>query len=375
MRVGRRRFLVAGIVVLVLALAAGAVEVVRPYGFSFAHPLAWREPKASEVPDNGTDTALVTVKRRSLTSRTNLDGKLGYAGKYSVVNHATGTITDLPSRGRVVEQGEVLYRVDGEPVVLLYGKAPVYRDLAGGSAASDVTGRDVRQLNRALVALGYADGLGLDPTSNEFSWATKVAVQRLQDDLGVEETGRLDLGQVVFLPGAARVTDVAATLGSRAQDGATVFTASSTRRRVVVDLAATRQEQVDVGDKVQITLPNNRTTPGRVTSVGKVAKSGGSGAPTVAVRIRPTRPSETGDLDKATVQVTIVDVTVKDALVVPVEALLALAGGGYAVEVENQEGTRRLVPVELGTFDEGAGLVQVTDTDLREGQRVVVPST
>jgi hypothetical protein len=58
-----------------------------------------------------------------------------------------------------------------------------------------------------------------------------------------------------------------------------------------------------------------------------------------------------------------------------VTALLALAGGGYAVEVVDRGGVHRLVPVSLGLFDDAQGLVQVTGKTLRPGQRVVVPAT
>lgn len=375
MTVRGRRALGVTLAVVALAVLLVAVELVQPFGFSVMHPFAARQRTGEQAPGNGSDTALATVVRKSLSSRTNLDGTLGYARKYSVVNHAQGTITALPTVGRVVRQGEVLYRVNGEPVVLLYGKSPAYRSLAQGTKSADVTGRDVKQLNRALVSLGYANGLGLDPTSDEFGWATKVAVQRLQAALGMAETGKLALGQLAFLPTAARVVAVPTALGAVVQDGVTVLSASSTTRQVVVDLDATRQSEIKVGDKVTITLPNGKTTPGKVTSVGRVASSSRSGAPTVKVRVRPTRPAATGRLDQASVQVSITTVTVKSALVVPVEALLALAGGGYAVEVETSSGTHQLVPVELGQFDEDAGLVQVSGSKLRTGQRVVVPAT
>ena len=57
---------------------------------------------------------------------------------------------------------------------------------------------------------------------------------------------------------------------------------------------------------------------------------------------------------------------------VPVNALLAQPGGGYAVEVNGSHG-HHLVSVTLGLFDDAAGLVQVTGTRLLPGQRVVVP--
>ena len=72
---------------------------------------------------------------------------------------------------------------------------------------------------------------------------------------------------------------------------------------------------------------------------------------------------------------TITTGSVPDALVVPVDALLARASGGYAVEVTGAARTRHLVAVSLGLFDDADGLVQVTGPGLVAGQQVVVPAT
>jgi hypothetical protein len=370
--------------VLVVALAAAAVVVdrIHPHGVSLAHPFGTRHHAGSGAPDNGAAISLATVVQRSLSSQTSVDGSLGYAGHYTVIGQAHGTVTALPTIGQVVEQGQVLYQVDGHPVVLLYGSTPAYRTLADAATAADVTGSDVRQLNADLVALGYASGSDLNPSSDEFSWATTAAIEKLQKRLGVDQTGTLTLGQVVFLPTAARITSLSATLGAPATGP--VLTATSTTRQVVVDLHATQQSQIKAGDPVTITLPNNQTTSGRVSSVGKVATTptgsgsnsgSGSSAPTVEVDITPTDASATGTLDQAPVQVAITTATVSNALVVPVTALLALAGGGYAVEAVEADGRHHLMPVFLGLFDDADGLVQVTGSDLAAGQRVVVPAS
>jgi hypothetical protein len=293
-----------------------------------------------------------------------------------VLGQMAGKITALPAVGRVIRNGQVLYRVDGSPVVLLYGSTPAYRTLA-----ADATGSDVAELNHDLMALGDVKKSNVDSASDEFGWATKAGVEKLQEHLGVDQTGELELGQVVFLPTAARVTGVRATLGGPATG--TVLSATSTTREVSADLDAGLQSQVRKGDKVTITLPDNSTTPGGVSSVGKVAStpssSGpggpGSSSPTVRVRIRPTRPADTGTLDRAPVQVAITSTTAHNVLAVPVSALLALAGGGYAVEVVGSGGARRLVPVRLGLFDDAAGLVQVSGLGLVGGLRVVVPAS
>jgi putative peptidoglycan binding protein len=362
----RRRWVIAATVAVLLAGSLIAADRVR----------SQRHHGTGANRDNDAAVSTATVARHTLAARTSLSGTLGYAGEYTVGGQGHGTLTWLPAVGQVIRQGQVLYRLDGQPVILLYGSVPAYRTLAEGAEASDVTGADVAQLNRALVALGYVSSDDLDPTSDEFGWATKAAIKTLQDHLGVKQTGALELGQVVFLPTAARVTSVAATLGGPA--GGAVLKASSTRRQVVVNLDANLQSQVAVGDTVTITLPNGHSTPGRVRSVGKVATapaSGSTSAPTVEVDITPTVPAATGTLDQAPVQVQVITATARNALVVPVNALLALAGGGYAVEVVAPDGVHRLVAVQLGLFDDTAGLVQVTGTGLAAGQRVVVPAS
>jgi hypothetical protein len=215
------------------------------------------------------------------------------------------------------------------------------------------------------------------------------------------QNGTLSLGQVVFEPSAVRVTTLSAPLGGTTQIGQTVMEATSTTRQVDVAVDATHQSQVSVGDKVTITLPDNRTTPGLVASVGTVATcptstsgsggsssssagsgpvtcpSGGTGSsttPTVNIDITPSDPAATGSWDQAPVQVTVTTASVHDALVVPVTSLLARSGGGYAVEVAGSGGTNHLVVVSLGLFDDADGLVQVTGSGLAAGQDVVVPS-
>jgi Putative peptidoglycan binding domain len=325
----------------------------------------------------GADTStLATVTQRTLSSQTQVNGTLGYAGSYSVVNQAKGTFTALPAAGQVVKQGDVLYRVDGAPVVLLYGSTPAYRSLSAGAKASDVTGADVAELNADLVALGYATSSELDPTSDQFGWWTKYALKKLQAHLGIEQTGSLALGQAVFLPSAIRITTVSATLGTASMPGGVALQATSTTRTVQVALSASQQSEVKVGDSVTIILPRGKTTPGTVSSVGTVATapSSGTSTPTITVEITPTSPADTGSLDQAPVQVSITTASVPNALAVPVAALVALAGDAYAVETVNARGVHRLVPVTLGLFDDAEGLVQVSGTGLAAGQRIVVPS-
>lgn len=357
----RRRGQVAAVVVAVLALAGAGIALTDPFG---------AQTKTAPV-ESTAATGLAQVTKGALSARTLENGTLGYAGDYQVVNKASGTVTKLPAIGQTVGQGKALYRVDGKPVILLRGAyTSAYRDLSWG-----MEGVDVKQLNAALVTLGYATKDEIDPDSNYFGRQTYYALTELQDDVGLAETGQLPLGQAVFLPAEQiRVTKVSAVRGGSVAPGSVVLQASSTARQVTVALSASQQSDVAVGDKVTISLPNGRTTPGVVSSVGKVATKADDST-TVEVQIRPSKPKATGRLDQAPVQVSIVSETVKDVLSVPVNALLALAGGGYAAEVVEAGGAHRLIPVETGLFDDSAGMVEVTGEGLAAGQNVVVPAS
>jgi hypothetical protein len=342
------------------------------------------------------------VEKRTLSAMISQGGILTYRARsdgspYSVINQARGAYTQLPTLGQVIRQGHPLYRVNNRPVALLYGSTPAYRTLSAGA-----TGPDVAELNADLVALGYATHAQLSPRSASFGSATTTAVERLQVALGVTRNGTLTLGQAVFEPTAVRVTSVSAQPGGSSRPGETVMHGTSTKRQVQVALDASQQTSMAVGNKVSITLPNNQTTPGVVSSVGSVAtcpssSGAGSGAggqrsssaapgtdtcssgstPTITVDVTPSDPSATGTWDQAPVRVGITTDSVRDALVVPVTALLARSSGGYCVEVAGARvgSGNRLVSVSLGLFDDAEGLVQVTGSGVAAGQEVVVPST
>jgi hypothetical protein len=355
----RRRRVLAGGAAAVVAAAGVAVAVTGPF--------AGAGHAGGGAAASGHPTSLSTIARRLLQSQTNVSATLGYAGSYTVTGHGGGTITWLPAAGRVIGQGQVLYRVNnGTPVVLLYGRVPAWRALSVG-----MTGADVRQLNHNLVALGYANRADIAALGwHYFSWQTKYALEKLQARLGLPQTGTLPLGQAVFLPSAIRVTTVPASLGAPAAGA--VLSGTSARHVVTIALDAAQQSQVKAGDKVLITLPTGRVTPGVVSSVGKVATGGDNPAITVTVTLN--HPKAAGALDQAPVTVSITTASVRNALVVPVSALLARAGGGYAVEEVSPGGRHHLVPVTLGLFDNAAGLVQVSGPGLAAGQRVVVPA-
>jgi Putative peptidoglycan binding domain len=316
-----------------------------------------------------TDRGAVATARATLEAAKE---SLAAAQSSATGYEATAAFTMLPSPGNIVRRGQALYAIDGKPVLLLYGSATAWRAFRPGMTP----GRDVAQLNANLRALGYGGGLG-----DSFTSATGQAIMALQAARGLPPTGVLTLGSLVFRPGPVRVTSVTPALGQTVQPGE-VLSVSSTRHRVAIELDVAHQAKVKVGDPVTITLPSGETTPGRVSSVGSVASTptaggadDGNTTPTIDVGVRLLQQADAGRLDQAPVSVAITTDSVEDALVVPVNSLLALAGGGYAVEVVDAAGVHSLVPVSLGLFDDGQGLVEVTGSELRDGQRIVVPTS
>jgi multidrug efflux pump subunit AcrA (membrane-fusion protein) len=314
-----------------------------------------------------TPGATATVERRDLVDRDELDGTLGYADPGTLGASAAGTLTRLRAAGAVVRRGATLYRIDEHPAAfLLYGRLPAWRDLGPGSA----DGADIRQLERNLRALGD-DPEGDIDVDHHWDWATTAALQRFQDERGLTDDGTLLRGELVFRPGATRVGELRAAVGDSVAPGRPVAELSSTERAITVDLPAARASLARAGDRVTVELPTGRAATGRIETVGRVAEQppgDDGGDPTIAVTIglRGRAARGTG-LDQAPVDVGFAIARRDDVLAVPVKALLARQGGGFAVELVARGG-HRIVPVRPGVYADD--MVEVAG-DLRAGDSVV----
>jgi hypothetical protein len=157
---------------------------------------------------SATSPGSTSVARRDLVHTDTESGTLSYTSPQTVYDRLSGTITWLPNVGQVIKPGQALLKVNGEPVTLLDGTTPAYRDLS----SSDSSGQDILELNRNLVRLGFnPGGIVVDGT---WQAATTAGVEALQASLGETQTGTLSLGQIAFLPGDQLVSTVNATLGS-----------------------------------------------------------------------------------------------------------------------------------------------------------------
>ena len=360
--------------------------------------------------------ATTEVVRTDLRTELSADGELGYGPEFPVSTGSEGRVTWLPRVGRQVVRGEPLLRVDDQPVTLFYGSTPLYRPLD----ATGLVGRDVMTVATNLRELGYDIGYqpgigtqvrqpavdGPGPSSvpeastaaegsedpempagrasgvppAEVTYATvgagdavltaelRAAVERWQEASDALPTGSLELGSVVVEPGAVRVSSVDARLGDSAATPAVGVTGTS--KVITASLKSDLLGSVRGARSVVVDLPDGSTVGARIGRISRVAATpdGQDPDPTTTVTLVPKRPAVLRRLDSAPVTIRFATQARTQVLAVPVEALLALAGGGYGLQTS--DGT--LLAVQVGLI--ATGLAEVAGDGVTEGLDVVTAS-
>jgi peptidoglycan hydrolase-like protein with peptidoglycan-binding domain len=315
--------------------------------------------------------ATATVERGTISATESWDGTLQRGTPFTVKTSAQGTVTRLAGQGATVGRGAVLFRVDEQPAVLLSGVVPMYRDLRPGAA-----GADVEQLESNLAQLGYR-GFTVD---DEYTASTARAVSAWQEAIGATATGMVARGDVVFAPEGGQVDTLRTQIGDVVAPGTAVLDIAGGGQVVNLDVDVDDLDRFGVDTAVTVRLPGGDEVSGSVSAAtvatgreGQDAMSGdGDTADTepivqVEIALDDNAPNQ---LIGAPVEVVVAVDERTDVLLVPVNALLGLADGGYGLEVVGDDGTTSIVPVETGLF--GEGKVEVTSADIAEGTVVGV---
>ncbi|MEU9963051.1 peptidoglycan-binding protein [Streptomyces malaysiensis] len=346
-------------------VVAAVLAIVAVVGGSTAFSALSSSDDDGSSRDGGLPPATESVRRGDLSDSTQADGTIGYEGKRKINGAAAGTLTWAPKGGSVIKRNDRLFAVDGRSVRLMYGSEPMYRTLKEG-----VEGDDVRQFEQNLAELGYT-GFTVD---DEFTDLTAAAVKRWQKANGDKETGTVRPENIVFASGAVRVESTALSVGDMTAPGRPVLNTTGSERVVTMKVDVAESSSVKEGDKVSVTLPDGKSAPGKVRSVGTSAEKGedpSEDSAKISVTVALDEPDKIGALDQAPVTVELKGETRKDVLTVPIEALLALPDKGFAVEVV-RGGESRQVPVDTGLF--ARGRVEVSGGGLRAGMKVGVPA-
>ncbi|MGW0059738.1 peptidoglycan-binding protein [Streptosporangium sandarakinum] len=294
--------------------------------------------------------AIAKVTKSDLVRSKTVDGSLDYAHRREIRHPVAGTLTAAAVEGRTVRLGQRLYDVDARPVLLLYGRTPMFRKLSAGAQ-----GPDVLQLQQNLRALGFAT-----VTERGYGPHTVAAVKSLQKARGfIAPDGVIRQGDVVFQPGPVRVVAANARLADRVGGEEPVLTVASATPVIRVELDPADQKLARKGKKVEIALSSGTSMAGRVSTV--IRPKGEDENLTVEIAFRGKA--------SGTVSVTFAIQRRAGVLAVPVEAVVALREGGYGLQVV-ENGKVRVVAVEPGMTADG--LIEVSGAGLREGMEVGV---
>jgi hypothetical protein len=352
-----RRRAVIGIAVLVVVVGAvlGVAVIDSRHG------------SAASVTAAPPSAQTVDVKRMDLSNAQSFGGTLGFGAPQSVKGAGAGVVTKLPSAGDIAAQGKALYWVNDKPVPVLFGDTPLFRKLDGPT----LKGADVAVVAQNLKALGYNVGsLPKDPQQTAFTPAIAAALKKWEKSVGLDDTGTLDVGQVLVLAGPMRVNSVTAQLGDPVAGD--LLTVTSTQKVVTLPVDATSVGQIKTGAAVTILRPDNKTVSAKVTAISTTVDGGdkqqNNGPPKLNVTVTPDDPATLSDLDAASVQVQVTTSVHKGVLAVPVDALVALREGGYAVQTSDG----RYHAVQTGMF--ANGMVEISGDGLAEGWKVVTTS-
>ena len=371
------------------------------------------------------DTTVVEAAQRDLQRFDEWAGTLQPGPTSSVGASGRGTLTRTANEGTVIAAGDVVAEIDGTPVVALYGQVPQFRVIN----IEAEPGADIRQLEENLVALGF-DPDGAVTVDDTFTTATADLVLAWEQSLGLTTPdGTVDAGQIAFVPGPSEVTSrtpvgtqvnagqqilgtvtvaesgfVAASVdedgqpieltlnlgdpvdGDDISEGATVVEVLNDSTTAAVGRPLYRWEAglgsiqlaVDVdevsafelGRTLQVELPDGQLVDASVTELSDVARSIQNGNQTttvIDVTVQPDEPIES-IVSAGPVTIRVETDRTDGAVLVPASALIALAEGGHAVEVDG----RGLIGVELGAFDDG--WVEILDGAIDAGESVVVPT-
>ncbi|GAB3430385.1 peptidoglycan-binding protein [Actinophytocola sediminis] len=347
-----KRILVPSVLTVVAAIAVAAV--------------LWAGRDADAGSEVTGAQATATAKTIDLTRTETFDGVVAYKDMRGLSSPLAGVITRLPVVGTDLGAGHTLLSVNAQPVVLLTGVLPAWRDMHAGMP----DGPDVKQLESSLLALGYGEKSTAYPDTH---WGTTTtdAVLAFQRKVGATDDGVLTLGEVVFTPTNVHIAKVDGHVGGTNNPGVPVVTVQSTDRVVILEVDPLKRDLVTQGAPVNVELPGGGPVKGKITSVSTTLSQNADGKNIYQVTVELADPNQVKSLALAPVTVHYVATVAKDVLAVPVSSIIGVPGGGYAVTVVRGGGTTDRVPVTLGTW--GDGYVEVTG-DLDDGDTVEVPS-
>jgi hypothetical protein len=375
------------------------------------------------APAKAVSLGTATVHRADLIETQRYSGRLSYPSRGIVHLSGPGTVTSLPHAGQILTESASVAGVDDQPIGVLFGTTPLYRTLGsantssaqlaarvaqanllsaqatlsqtiqspdagrGGSdagatgsearaarvaqaqvgvdeardrllgaqralqqAQAPQRGTDVALVAGAMTALGYYRGF-----TDSWNAALQDAVRQWQDNVGAASSGQINPDDVLVVKGASRVSRVQGAVGN--PPSTVTISLSSLSRVATFQLGNGVPAALARGRRVTLSAGGDATT-GRVTSVNASRQS-------AIVQVAFDQSSRLAHIGSTRVSMSVTTADQRNVLAVPTQALLALASGGYALQLPGG----RLLAVSTGTVQ--GGDIEVSGPGVHEGLRVV----
>ncbi len=376
----------------------GAISIDEEFDSATADAVTlWEDSLGLEGDGEVTEGQIVFVPGHLLvdTSSVSVGGAVASGGALFVgrqtersylvaaTGSAGGAIGSITAPDTAVTTGTVLFWQGFFPVVAIEGDASTTPALARELSTSSENGIDIELLERMLASGGFDDGTLV--VDDEFDDATATAVQRWWASLGLTiDAAPADIvvpaGSFVVVPGGL-FTGTALVVDGAAPVGDAVVMGLTTAAREVTTSAPIGDDTFALGATIDVEFPDGTVSTGTVVTVGNVAVNAENvpgATPTVSITLHVADiPEAVDDFVQIPVTLRVVAEEQLGAFVVPVSALVALAEGGYALEVVTDTSTAgepvtTLIAVEPGLFTDG--FVSITGDQVAAGLTIVVPS-
>lgn len=164
------------------------------------------------------EAVLVPVVLEDVRSETSVSVELVEAPGLDVIAEVSGIVTEGPTEGALLGNGDLVLRVDDRPLRAMVSVAPLWRPLQLGDE-----GPDVRRLQDYLAALGYEPG----SSDGTFGPAVRTAVEAFNRDRGLDGPVFVQESVVWVGPEPLLVADGAVAEGTAVFPGAVVLTGPS----------------------------------------------------------------------------------------------------------------------------------------------------
>lgn len=186
--------------------------------------------------------------------------------------------------GNVLKAGDFIGIIGADPVFVLEGPLPLYRDLNLGD-----NGDDVLAFQKALNSAGYATAQSGTVTEDTLDAVTRLHRAHLT---GVPSEGLTSIARnnYAILPGGSHTVTAVAAVGQLISDGNPIASVETSEPYVESSVELSVANKLKVGDRVSLRTSTG-SVEGTITSIGELQNDPSKGA-AKSVRFSADDPSK-----------------------------------------------------------------------------------